>query len=427
MIARIAEWAVARRRAVIVVTLLLFAASWVPALDLPLDALPDLTNNQVIVLTNAPGLSPEEVEQTVTRPVELALSGLSGLREQRSLSRYGISSVTVVFEDQIDAWLARQMVSERIGALPLPAAVDAPALAPMTGGLGEIYHLALSSSVRPPAELLELSSLRVAPLLRAVKGVVEVNSWGGAIRTFDVIADASSLAARGLTLRKLQNALIDATGVNAAGTLLAHDRQVLLRAQARPQQSADLANAIVAEPAVRAGDVARTQDGELLRLGAATDNGAGETVYLMVQMLRDENALEVVRRIHETMPAVRAALPDDVRIKLVYDRSVLVTNTLRTVAKNLLEGFLLVTAVLLAFLGSFRAGIIAASVNPLSMALATSVMALLKLPGNLMSLGALDFGLLVDGAVVMVEGVFHSMHQQAAADWTQRVRETAAR
>lgn len=408
MIRRLVEWSVDARGWVTGLTLLLATLVFAMGLRLRLDALPDLTNNQVVVLTRAPGLTPEEVERLLTRPIEVALAGVPDLVEQRSLSLYGISSVTVVFERGLSPWLTRQMVSERLASLTLPVEAS-PELAPLTGGLGEIFHLTLSSPSRTPAELLELATWRVNPLLKSVAGVVEVNTWGGAERTWDIIADDARLSARGITLGQLKTALEDATGAAPGGALPSGPSQVLLRAQARPTRPGELGAAIVSGNSVRVGDVAEVREGTRLRLGAATANGRGETLYLMVQMLRDANALEVMDRLHARMPAVRAALPDDVRVDVVADRSTLVRATLVTVAKNLLEGGALVVLVLLLFLGSFRAGLLVASVIPLSMAFATAAMALLDIPGNLMSLGALDFGLLVDGAVVLVEGLFHGL------------------
>lgn len=427
MIRKLARTSVAHPRAVLTAVLVLALLALLPARSLPLDALPDLTTNQVVVLTSAPGRSPEEVELTVTRPIELALGGIAGVHEQRSTSRYGISSITAVFDDDVDPWRARQMVSERLLGIRLPAGASAPELAPLTGGLGEIYHLTVSSSTRSLTELLELSTLQLVPLLKAVPGVVEVNSWGGAQRTFDVVAKPNVLAARGLTLAGLRDAVRDATGVAAGGALASQGTQVLTRAEARPQSPADLASAVVGSPPIRIGEVAEVVEGKAFRLGAATSGGTGETVYLMVQMLRDQNALAVIDQIHARMPQLRATLPSDVRLEVVYDRSVLVRGTLQTVAKNLLEGGALVIAVLLAFLGSWRAGLIAASVIPLSMLLATAVMSLARWPGNLMSLGALDFGLLVDGAIVMVEGVFHGYERGDRASFRGHVSETAGR
>jgi heavy metal efflux system protein len=430
MIRRLVEVSVDARGWVTAITLMLAAAALVVGLQLRLDALPDLTNNQVIVLTRTPGLTPEEVERLVTRPIEVALGGVPDLIEQRSLSLSGISSVTVIFEKRVSPWLCRQMIAERLNGLDLPTPAK-PELGPLTGGLGEIFHLTLSSSSRTPAELLELATYRIAPLLKSVSGVVEVNSWGGAQRTWDVIADDARLSARGLTLAHLKTALEGATGVATGGALPSGPTQVLLRGQARPSTPGELGAAFVFGNSVRVGDVAEVREGARLRLGAATANGQGETLYLMAQMLRDANALEVMDRLHARMPEVRKVLPDDVRIDVVYDRSALVRATLKTVASNLLEGGLLVVMVLLLFLGSVRAGLIVASVIPLSMAFATAAMALLDIPGNLMSLGALDFGLLVDGAVVLVEGLFHGLaHHEgelAPTELRARVRAISAK
>ncbi len=409
MIRRIAEFSVDHRGAVVGVVLVLAGIALAIGLRIRLDALPDLTNNQVLVLTRAPGLTPEEAERVVTRPIEVALGGVPGILEHRSLSRYGISSVTVIFDDDVSPWLARQMVSERLLGVDLPPGIERPELGPLTGGLGEIFHLTLSSSRRTSAELLELATFRVAPLLKALPGIVEVNSWGGAQRTLDVVADPSRLAGRSMTLEQLRVALSNASGAVAAGSLPRGDGQVLVRGLARPVTPGELGTAVVEGNSVRAADVAEVREGTMVRLGAATANGRGETLYLMAQMLRDANALEVMQRIHEALPKVRAVLPEDVRVDIVYDRSVLVEGTLKTVSHNLLEGALLVVAVLLLFLGSWRAGLLVASVIPLSMCFALAAMTLFGIPGNLMSLGALDFGLLVDGAIVLVEGLFHHL------------------
>jgi cobalt-zinc-cadmium resistance protein CzcA len=430
VIRRLAEFSVDHRLQVAGLTLAAAALALGVGLGLKLDALPDLTNNQVLVLTRAPGLTPEEVERYVTRPLEVSLGGAPGLSDERSLSRYGISSVTLVFDDSVSPWLARQIVQERISTVELPDGVDRPELGPLSGGLGEIFHLTLSSSKRTPAELLELATVKVSPLLRAVPGVVEVNSWGGAQRTLDVVGDSAKLAARGLTFQALTAAVQAASGGVAAGALPTGHGQVLVRAQARPRTPSELGAALVSGTAVRAADVAQVVEGTRVRLGAATANGRGETMYLMVQMLRDANALEVMGRLHAVMPVVRGVLPDDVRIDVVYDRSVLVEGTLRTVGKNLLEGGLLVVLVLLLFLGSWRAGLLVASVIPLSMAFATAVMRLFDVPGNLMSLGALDFGLLVDGAIVLIEGLFHELEHTRTTDhgsFREVVRSVAGR
>ena len=418
------RFSIAHRTAVFAITLLLALGAAVYGITgLRLDALPDITSNQVVVLTRAPGLTPEEVELRVTRPVETALGGMPGMEGQRSLSRYGISSVTVIFDDDVDAYRARQVVAERLATVAsgLPAGVEAPELAPLTGGLGEIYHFTLTSPDLTLEALQALGRLRVAPLLRAVPGVVEVNAWGGAVGTLDVVADAARLARYGLTLDDLRAAIEQATGSVAGASLPAGNGQTLLRGVALPEDAAALGAAVVhptaadtamggAPRTVRVSDVAEVVEGRLPRIGAATVNGRGEGLYIMVQMLRDANALEVVQAIHAVLPELRRVLPASVKLEMVYDRGILVGNTLRTVGTNLLEGGLLVVGVLLVMLGSLRAGLLTALVIPLAMTGALAGMVWLKVPGNLMSLGALDFGLLVDGAVVMIEAAFHHLH-----------------
>jgi cobalt-zinc-cadmium resistance protein CzcA len=411
-------WSVRHRQLVVGAVAALAAVGAFVALRLDLDALPDITTNQVLVLTRAPGLTPEEVERFITRPIETALGGVPGALEQRSLSRYGISSVTTIFDDDVDPFRARQIVQERIAHLAqgFPAGAEAPELGPLSGGLGEIFHFTLSSPRRTSAELLEFAQFRAAPLLRSVAGVVEVNTWGGERRTLEIQADPLRLAQRGLTLDVLRRGLEATTGTSSGASLAAGPGQVLLRAVAWPRSPEELGLAVVApadarsgRPPVRLSDVAEVGWGSAPRIGAATSNGRGETVYVMAQMLLGANALDVMDRVHARLPELRRALPEDVRLDVVYDRSVLVGHTLRTVAKNLGEGGLLVILVLFAMLGSLRAGLLVAAAIPLSMLGALAGMVALGIPGNLMSLGAIDFGLLVDGAVVMVENVFHKL------------------
>lgn len=414
MIEALVRGSIRHRASVLALTLALCVVAGLAARGLTFDALPDVTSNQVLVLTRAPGLTPEEIERSVTRAVELSLGGLPGLLQQRSLSRYGISAVTAIFDDGVDPYRARQLVQERLQrvAAGLPPGAEAPEIGPLTGGLGEIYHIALSSPTRTQAELLELSALRVEPLLRAIPGVVEVNPWGGASRTLDIVARPAALARARITLGELRQAVSAAVGGAAGASLPAGGAQVLLRGVSWPRTPEELAGALVRQreggAPVRVGDVADVREGMVPRIGAATANGRGEVLYLMVQMLHGANALEVTEAIHARVPAVRAALPADVAWRVIYDRSELVGRTLRTVGRSLGEGGLLVALVLLAALGSMRAGLLVAAVIPASMLGAAAVMSLVGVPGNLMSLGALDFGLLVDGAVVMVEGLFHA-------------------
>jgi len=408
----VARWSVENRIGVLVVTFVLFLAGLFYARTLRLDALPDVTGVQVVVLTRAPGLTPEEIEMRVTRPLEVSLGGLPGASAQRSLSRYGISSIVVIFDPDVDLVRARVLVAERITNVQLPLDVGAPELGPMSGGLGEIFQFSVSSASRSPAELLEIAELQIAPLLRSVPGVVEANTWGGAARTLDVVGDPIRMAARHVTLESLRTAVERSVGTSAGASLPAGASHVLLRGRSLPLTQADLASGQVRNAQgelVRFSDVARIEEGALPRIGLATANGGGQVVFVMCQMLTGANALEVMDGLHTQMALVREALPEDVRINVAYDRSRLVNATLRTVGTSLLEGGVLVFLVLLVLLGSFRAGSLVASVIPLSMAAAAAWMVLFDIPGNLMSLGALDFGLIVDGAVVVVEATFHAL------------------
>jgi cobalt-zinc-cadmium resistance protein CzcA len=433
LLGAIVGWSV-RQRAWVLGGVFVFAiVALIVARELELDALPDVTGNQVVVLTQAPGLTPSEIERTVTRPVEVAVGGLAGLVEQRSLSRYGISSVTAVFEDDVDPWLARQQVAERISVIgTLPEGVERPELAPHTGGLGEVVQVAVRSRQRSPAALYELIHLQLAPALRATPGVVEVNIWGGARRTLDVVANPIALAQAGVSMDDLAAALRESTGAVAGSQLNAGPGQALLRAVHWPTRADELGavaveshrtTALIDSHAsethgqiLRVSELAEVREGEAPRIGAATANGAGEVVYVMIQMQRDANALALTKRIQALMPSLEQLIPSDVEIDVIYDRSVLVEATLRTVAINLLEGAGLVIIVLLLLLGSVRAGLLVAAVIPLAMLGAVVGMVSFRVPGNLMSLGAIDFGLLVDGAVVMVERAFHELRAHVDAD-----------
>lgn len=420
MIERLVHASVVHRRWVVGLAALASLGLGVFAFRLSFDALPDVTPNQVQILTRAPGLTPEEVERLVTRPIETALGGMPGLATQRSTSQAGLSEVVAIFDDRADPYRARQLVQERLATVAVPEGVEAPEMGPHSGGLGEIFQFTLESPVRTPAELLELARIRIAPLLRSVPGVVEVNTWGGEERTLAVDADPQRLAARGISFDELREALARATGSAAGESLPAGGGRALVRGLARPQSPSELAAAVIRRDGggevVRVGDVAEVSWGARPRLGTATADGRGEVVYVMAQMLRGENALEVVDRIREVVPELRRAVPDDVTLRLVYDRSHLVDATLATVSKNLVEGGLLVVVVLFAMLGSLRAGLLVATAIPFSMLFAAAGMVVFGIPGNLMSLGAIDFGLLVDGAVVMVEAIFRRLDPKKNPD-----------
>ncbi|MCA9554133.1 MAG: efflux RND transporter permease subunit, partial [Myxococcales bacterium] len=437
MIERIVALSLAHPKPVLALSTALAVTGVVTGAQLELDALPDVTGNLVVVLTTAPGFSPEEVERLVTRPVEAALGGMPGVEEQRSLSRYGISSVITVFDDGVDPFLARQWVQERLNTVTgdLPEGVDPPELGPYTGGLGEILQFTLGSPVRTQAQLYELAELEIGPLLKTVPDVVEVNTWGGAVRTLDVVVDPVRMARHGVTLGDVESQLAASIGTRPGASLRRGDAQSFLRSRALPAGPSDLGDRVITPSGhgldprpVRLSEIGRVVEGDKPRTGTATQNGRGQTVYVMVQMLRGANALDVMDDLHARMGDLQAILPSDVELDVVYDRSTLVKATLRTVFKNLLEGGILVVAVLFFLLGSIRAGLLVALSIPLSMLGAVMGMVVLGIPGNLMSLGAIDFGLLVDGAVVMTESFFHAAHDPSqGGSFTERVKSVATR
>lgn len=415
MIAAIVSWSVRNRLLVTlgVVALILAGARAYKAL--PIDAVPDITNVQVQVLTNAPGLSPLEVESLVTRPVELALTGLPGAETIRSISRSGVSAVTVVFRDDVELTAARSLVAQRLPSAreAIPPSAERPDLGPLTTGLGEIYHFTLDWPGHSARDLRTLLDWDIARELRSVPGVVEVNAWGGAARQIEVRIREPDLRALGISLRQVETALLGGGESVGGGALVRGDEQVLVRLDGQYRTVDSVAGQVIATRPpgvpVYVRDVATVLDGEGFRTSAATADGQGETVYAMVQMIAGGNAHELMARVRGRLAEVQKRLPAGVRVEPFYDRSALVDRVLGTVRHSLLEGGAIVVGVLFVFLGDIGAGIAVATAIPLAMLGAFLLMRNAGMSGNLMSLGAIDFGLVVDGAVVMVEGTLATM------------------
>ena len=382
---------------------------------LPIDAVPDITNVQVQINTEAPGFSPLETEQRITFPVETEISGLPGLDYTRSVSRYGLSQVTVVFEDGTDIYRARQLVSERIQSVQanLPPGVT-PEPGPIATGLGEIYMYilaaepgALKEDGTPwtPMDLRTQNDWVVLPQLRTVKGVTEVNTIGGFKKEIHVLPDPAAMTGFGLTLDNIIKAIERNNANTGAGYIERHGEQNLIRVPGQMESLDDLRDITVKDTgavSVRLRDVAEVREGEELRTGAATQNGE-EIVLGTAFMLVGENSRTVSVAVDEKVNAIRPGLPEGVTISPVYNRTNLVDATIATVEKNLAEGALLVIVILFLLLGNIRAALLTAAVIPLAMLMTVTGMVSNKVSGNLMSLGALDFGLIVDGAVIIVE------------------------
>lgn len=426
MFERIIRFAIEQRWLVLLAVFGMAAMGVYNYQKLPIDAVPDITNVQVQINTSAPGYSPLEAEQRVTFPIESVMSGLPNLDQTRSLSRYGLSQITVIFKDGTDIFFARQLVNERIQEAKerLPAGIT-PAMGPISTGLGEIYLWTVEAkdgakkpdgSPYTPTDLREIQDWIIKPQLRIVPGVTEINSIGGYAKEFQVAPNPERLASYGFTLKDVVTALDRNNSNTGAGYIEKRGEQLLIRAPGQVHTVEDIGNIILGTAQgvpIRIRDVGEVGIGRELRTGAATENGR-EVVLGTVFMLIGQNSRAVSQAVDKKMVAINRTLPAGVQAVTVYDRTVLVDKAIKTVKKNLLEGAVLVIAVLFLFLGNIRAAIITAMVIPLSMLFTFTGMVTYKVSANLLSLGALDFGIIVDGAVVIVENCVRRLaHAQA--------------
>ncbi len=429
MLDAVISWSLRHRLVVVLVWLGIAGLGAYAFHRLPVDAFPDTTPVQVQVNTTAPALAPLEVERQITAPVEQVISGLPGLKEVRSLSRFGLSQVTVTFEDGTDIYLARQTVSERLQSVELPDDVARPQLGPVATGLGEVFHYVVTGPGRSLAELRTIHDWVVKPQMRAVRGVAEVNAWGGDERQIQVVVDPVELQRRDLTLADLLTALAENNANVGGGAIDQAGESTLVQGIGIVARPADVENIVVTAREgvpIRVRDVARVVEGREIRRGAVTADGKGEVVLGLGFMLMGENSHEVTRRLEARLQEVRRSLPAGVDVAPVYERTTLVDRVLKTVRTNLVEGAVLVVAVLFAFLGNLRAGLIVASAIPLSMLFAFDLMARAGIAGSLMSLGAIDFGLLVDSSVIMVENsVSRLAHDRSGRSRLDVVRDAA--
>lgn len=396
-----------RNRAIVLVASLVLAVFGLASLrKLPFDAFPDTTPVMVSVNTIAPALSPIEVERQITSIVEQSIGGLTGLVEVRSVSKFGFSQVTAIFEDGTDIYLARQVVSERLGAVELPTDVGRPSLGPVSTGLGEVFQYLVKSDELSAQELRTLHHWVVRPQMLQVSGVAEINTWGGFEKQFQVVIDPNRLVKHDLTLDDVAGAL-RRNNRNAAGGYLNQGGEAqLIQGQGLVASVKDIERIVIAAvdgAPIHMRDVATVIEGHEIRRGAVTADGSGEVVLGLGFMLVGENSRTLTRRLEERLADVQRSVPKGVTLEPVYSRTTLVDKVLTTVRNNLLEGAFLVVAVLFIFLGNLRAGLIVALAIPMSMLFAFSAMLRFGIAGSLMSLGAIDFGLVVDSSVIMVE------------------------
>lgn len=410
-----------QRLVVLFITAMLVVGGVYAYTKLPIDAVPDITNNQVQILTRAPALSALEIERSVTLPLELSAKSLPDVLELRSLSRPGLSVVTVVFEDHVDLYHARQLILEKLreAEASLPESVERPELGPMSTGLGEIFRYVLrdTSGRYSAMDIRTVQDWIVRRQLIGAEAVAEVNSLGGYLKQYHILVDPEALAGYGLTLRDVFDAVTGATGSAGAGYIETGAEQYAVRSVGLAASVDDLRNSVVRTTSngtpIVLGDIATVTTGAALRFGSASQDGKGEVVTGIVMQLKGANARTTVTAVKERLEEIRASLPAGMVLEPYYDREVLVDRTIRTVAMNLIEGALLVIGVLLLFLVNIRAGLIVASVIPLSMLFAGILMVLTGQSGNLMSLGAIDFGLVVDGALIIVENVLRVLQSRS--------------
>jgi len=428
MFEKIIRFAIEQRWLVLLMVLGMAALGVYNYQKLPIDAVPDITNVQVQINTAAPGYSPLEAEQRITYPIETVMAGLPGLQQTRSLSRYGLSQVTVIFADGTDIYFARQLVNERIQQArgKLPAGTE-PGMGPISTGLGEIFMWTVEASdgarkadgtPYTPTDLREIQDWIIKPQLRNVPGVTEINTIGGYAKEFQVAPLPDKLVAYGLAMPDLVAAIERNNANVGAGYIEKRGEQYLIRAPGQVADIADIGNIVVSSRQgvpIRIRDVAEVGIGKELRTGAATENGR-EVVLGTVFMLIGENSRKVSQAVAKRLDEINRTLPQGVVAQTVYDRTILVDKAIDTVKKNLIEGALLVVAILFLFLGNIRAAIITALVIPLAMLFTFTGMVSNKVSANLMSLGALDFGIIIDGAVVIVENCVRRLaHAQGVA------------
>ncbi|MFN8294133.1 MAG: CusA/CzcA family heavy metal efflux RND transporter [Chitinophagales bacterium] len=420
MLDSIIKFSIKNKIAIAVITLALIVWGTWSATKLPIDAVPDITNNQVQIITVCPTLAGQEVEQLVTFPIEQSIANLPRIEESRSISRFGLSVITVVFEDDVDIYFARQLITQKLkeAAEKIPAGIGTPELAPVSTGLGEVYQYILhptkgSEAKYSAKDLRTMQDWIVARQLYGTPGIAEVNSFGGELKQYEVAVNPYRLKALGVSITDIFTAL-EKNNQNTGGAYIdKKPNAYFIRGIGLVTSLDDVKNIAVKNTTgtvpIFIKDVADVRFGSAIRYGALTYNGEKDVVGGIIMMLKGANSNEVVQRVKEKIPTIQKSLPEDVVIEPFLDRTELVNRAIGTVEKNLIEGALIVIFVLVLFLGNIRAGLIVASAIPLALLFALGMMNVFGVSANLMSLGAIDFGLIVDGAVIIVEATLHHL------------------
>lgn len=422
MFAKIVHFSIRKKLFVILTTLMLLIGGIYAMLTLPIDAVPDITNNQVQIVTVSPTLAPQEVEQLITFPIEVAMSNVMNVQEIRSVSRFGLSLVTVVFKESVPTMTARQLVSEQIQMVAgeIPSELGVPEMMPITTGLGEIYQYILK--VKPGYEsrydAMELRTIQdwiVKRQLSGIPGIVEINSFGGYLKQYEVSVDPDALYSLNITISEVFEAL-SRNNQNTGGSYIEKtDRAYYIRSEGMIDNLKDIEQIVITNRGgipVHIGDIGRVRFGSPKRFGAMTIDGDGECVGGIAMMLKGANANIVTQELEKRVEKVQKLLPEGITIEPYLNRSQLVNRNISTVVRNLIEGAVIVFLVLIFFLGNVRAGLIVASVIPLAMLFAFILMRIFGVSANLMSLGAIDFGIVVDGSIVILEGILAHLYSK---------------
>ena len=424
MLKKIVEFSLRYKNLVLVLSVILIAVGGFALWSLPFDAFPDTTPVLVQVNVSSPGWAPEDLERLVTYPLERVLTGLSGLSEVRSVTKYGLCQITIIFEDNTNLYLARQQISERLISVELPDGVEQPQLGPVSTGLGEIFHYVVLADSENESDARTTQDWNIKPKLQAIEGVAEINSWGGFVKQYLIQINPDLIAKYGLSVDAIVETIENEIGNVPAGQIVRGGEMTIVRGIGMVETIDDIKQIVIASVEsipITIGNIAEVVIGHELRRGASTYNGEGEAVLGLGFMITGENPAEITNKLSNRLKVASENLPENVTAIPVYERTKLVSQVLSTVEHNLLYGALLVIAILFMFLGSFRAGLIVASAIPLSMMFAVDMMSRFGIAGSLMSLGAIDFGLAVDNAVIQVENAVRRLSENSQKSSTLHV------
>ncbi|HKJ06940.1 MAG TPA: efflux RND transporter permease subunit, partial [Flavobacteriaceae bacterium] len=419
MLEKIIKLSINNKLIVLLFTATIFAFGLFAITQIPIGAVPDITNNQVQVITTSRNLSTQDVEQFITYPVELEMANLPGVTEIRSTSKFGLSVVTIVFEDNMGTYLPRQLIAEKIktAADKIPAGFGAPEMGPITTGLGEIYQYTLDTkpgfkNIYSPMELRTIQDWIVKRQLSGIPGVIEVNTWGGFLKQYEIALNPEKLKALNVTSAEVIEALQRNNSIAGGSYIEKNNESYFVRGEGLINSLKDIENIVIKNVEgvpILINNVAKVQFGFANRFGAITGNGEGEKVLGQVMMLKDGDSNKVIEAVKNRIEEIQKTLPEGVYINGFLERSELIGKTTFTIAENLIIGILIVIFVVIILLGSLRSGLVVASVIPLSLLFTLSMMYIFNIDANLMSLGAIDFGIIIDGAVIIVEYIAYKL------------------